>query len=122
MPTGPDGTVMDGASSDDEIVGGAASSAEKEAEGHSGTKPVGGAGARLCKECHPWSPGPIDELIAALHEATLGPVHPRGHGLDPLPDYDNRPKFKIQPPVFKGLSGERPDAHLLAAEDWMEAM
>ena len=25
-------------------------------------------------------------------------------------------------PVFKGLPGERPDAHLLAASDWMEAM
>ena len=25
-------------------------------------------------------------------------------------------------PVFKGISGERPDAHLLAAEDWMVAM
>ena len=66
-------------------------------------------------------PGPIDELIAALHEATLGPAHPRRHGLDPLPN-DRRPKVKIQPPVFKGLPGERPDAHLLAAADWMEAM
>ena len=25
-------------------------------------------------------------------------------------------------PIFKGFPGERPDAHLLAAEDWMEAM
>ena len=31
-------------------------------------------------------------------------------------------KSKSQPPVFKGLPGERPDAHLLAASDWMEAM
>ena len=35
---------------------------------------------------------------------------------------DRRPKVKIQPPVFKGLPGERPDAHLLATADWMEAM
>ena len=59
-------------------------------------------------------------MIAALCEATLGPAHPRHHGLDPLPD--NRPKVKIQPPVFKGMPGERPDAHLLATADWMEAM
>ena len=25
-------------------------------------------------------------------------------------------------PIFKGLPGERPDTHLLATEDWMEAM
>ena len=75
------------------------------------------------RERLPRSPGPIDELITALCEATLGPAHPRRHGLDPLPDEDRRrPKVKIQPPVFKGLPGERPDAHLLAASDWMEAM
>ena len=88
--------------------------AEKETEG------CGGAGVRPRKERRPWSPGPIDELIATLREATLGPLHPGRHGLDPLPD--NRPRVKIQLPVFKGISGERPDAHLLAAEDWMVAM
>ena len=31
-------------------------------------------------------------------------------------------KSKSSPPVFKGLPGERPDAHLLATADWMEAM
>ena len=72
------------------------------------------------KERRPRSPGPIDELIAALCEATLGPAHPRHHGLDPLPD--TRPRVKIQPPIFKGIPGERPDAHLLATADWMEAM
>ena len=82
--------------------------------------PAGGAGACPCRECHPHSPGPIDELIAALHEATLGPACPMHHGLDPPPT--GRPKVKIPPPVFKGLPGERPDAHLLAASDWMEAM
>ena len=34
----------------------------------------------------------------------------------------SRPRVKIPPPIFKGLPGERPDMHLLAAEDWMEAM
>ena len=85
--------------------------------------PAGGVGAHPCKECCPHSPGPIDELIAALRKATLGPACPRCHGLNPLPDEDRRrPKVKIQPPVFKGLPGERPDAHLLATSDWMEAM
>ena len=58
------------------------SGAEKEAEGCGGPNPnlVSGVDARPCKECHPHPPGPIDELIAALREATLGPVHPRRHG------------------------------------------
>ena len=34
----------------------------------------------------------------------------------------NKPRVRIPPPIFKGLPGERPDVHLLAAEDWMEAM
>ena len=119
MPTAPDGTIVNESSSDDD-TGGAVGGTEREAEGHSGTKPVGGVGARPHKECRPRSPGTIDELIAALRKATLGPACPRCHGLDPLPD--NRPKVKIQPPVFEGMPGERPDVHLLAAADWMEAM
>ena len=98
MPTGPDGAVVEGSSSDDE-TGGAVGGAEKETEGRGGTKPVGGAGVRPHKERRPRSPGPIDELIAALREATLGPACPRRHGLDPLPD--TRPKVKIQPPFLK---------------------
>ena len=113
MPIGPEGVVMEGPVLDEE-TGGAVSGAERENEGR------GGAGVGPCRGRHPRSPGPIDELIEALREATLGPVGPRRHGLDPLPD--NRPRVKIQPPVFKGISGERPDAHLLAAADWMEAM
>ena len=31
-------------------------------------------------------------------------------------------KLKSLPPIFKGVPGERPDAHLLATADWMEAM
>ena len=113
MSVGPDGIVVGGSASEDE-TGGAFSGAEKETEGCSG------AGAHPRRDRHPRSPGPIDELIAALREATLGPVSPRCHGLDPLPNL--RPRVKIQPPVFKGIPGERPDAHLLAAGDWMEAM
>ena len=29
---------------------------------------------------------------------------------------------RIPPPIFKGEKGERPEAHLLRAEDWMEAI
>ena len=124
MNKAPDGAVMDESSSDEEtvplVVG-----AEKEVGKcrDPNPNPAGGVGARPHREHPPHAPGPIDELIAALHEATLSPVCPRHHGLDPLPDEDRRrPKVKIQPPVFKELPGERPDAHLLAASDWMEAM
>ena len=54
-----------------------------------------------------------------MREAVLDPVIPGRHGLDPPRE---RPRVKIQPPVFKGMPGERPDAHLLAATDWMEAV
>ena len=79
MPIGPEGIVVEGPVSDDEehgAVGGAA----RETEGRSGT------GGRHCGDHRRRLPGPIDELIAALREATLGPAHPRCHGLDPLPD------------------------------------
>ena len=41
--------------------------------------------------------------------------------LNPDSDDDDTPRVKI-PPIFKGLPGERPDAHIYATEDWMEAM
>ena len=113
MPIGPEGIVMEGPVSDNENRG-AVGGAEKETEGR------GGAGGHPRRDRRPRSPGPIDELIAALRKATLGPACPRRHGLDPLPV--DRPRVKIQPPIFKGIPGERPDAHLLAAADWMEAM
>ena len=37
-------------------------------------------------------------------------------------DDDDTPRVKIPPPIFKGLPGERPDTHIYATEDWMEAM
>ena len=30
------------------------------------------------------------------------------------------PRVKISPPIFKGLPGERPEAHLLRANNWMD--
>ena len=125
MDKGPDGSVIQESSSDEEVtppMDGVGKDTGKCSDGN----PTGGVGARLCKECPPHSPaspGPIDELIAALCKASLNPACPRCHGLDPFPDEDRRkPKVKIPSPVFKGLPGERPDAHLLAASDWMEAM
>ena len=122
MDKAPDGLVIQESSSDEETAppgGGAGKGTGKHGDGN----PTSGAGARPWRQPPPHSPGPIDELIAALCEASLNPVHPRRHGLDPFPDEDRRrPKVKIQTPVFKGLPGERPDVHLLAASDWMEAM
>ena len=46
-------------------------------------------------------------------------------GPDDLPDDlsdDEQPRVKIHHPIFKGTPGERPDAHIYAAEDWMEVM
>ena len=31
-------------------------------------------------------------------------------------------KMRIQPPIFKGKKGERPEAHLLRVRDWMDAI
>ena len=73
-------------------------------------------------------PNPIDQLVAALHHAGLNtnPKCRKLHGLDPDSDSDSddkrRTKVRIPLPIFKGLPGERSDTHLLAAEDWMEAM
>ena len=129
------GAVLEEISSDDEGNRNPAGGPEIEAGERRDPNLMGGAGAVSSAGARPHrnhtsecprrphaleNPDPIHELIAALREATLGPLHPGHHGLDPLPD--NRPRVKIQPPVFKGISGERPDAHLLAAEDWMVAM
>ena len=37
-------------------------------------------------------------------------------------DNDVEPRMKIPPSIFKGVPGEHPDAHVFAAEDWMEAL
>ena len=42
--------------------------------------------------------------------------------LNPDSDDDDTPRVKILPPICKGLPRERPDAHIYATEDWMEAM
>ena len=56
----------------------------------------------------------LAQLVAAVQATTTGLPAP-GPGPAPLP-----PRVKISPPIFKGLPGERPEAHLLRANDWMD--
>ena len=105
--------------------------------------PYGGARGH-----HPLDPLPpnlmdlLGNLVNALHDAGLQANpgcrhrfqqvlrrHAQGDILpdpnfnpNPDSDDDDTPWVKIPPPIFKGLPGERPDAHIYAAEDWMEAM
>ena len=76
--------------------------------------PVGPAG----------SPGPppgpqpagaalLAQLVVAMQAAVAGLPAP---GPGPAPP---QPRVKISP-IFKGLPGERPEAHLLRANDWMD--
>ena len=74
--------------------------------------PVGPAGP-------PGPPGPpgtalLAQLVAAIQAAAAGLLAP-GPGPAPPP-----PRVKISPPILKGLPGERPEAHLLRANDWMD--
>ena len=56
----------------------------------------------------------LAQLVAAMQAAVAGLLAP-GPGPAPPP-----PRVKISPPNFKGLPGERPEAHLLRANDWMD--
>ena len=56
----------------------------------------------------------LAQLVAAMQTAAAGLPAP-GPGLAPPP-----PRVKISPPIFKGLPGERPEAHLLRVNDWMD--
>ena len=53
----------------------------------------------------------LAQLVAAMQATAAGLPAP-GPGSAPLP-----PRVKISPPIFKGLPGERPEAHLLRAND-----
>ena len=55
----------------------------------------------------------LAQLVAAMQDAAAGLPAP-GPGLAPPP-----PRVKISLPIFKGLPGERPEAYLLRANDWM---
>ena len=99
-------------------------------------------GADIHREPHgldPPEPDPmliLGGLVDALRMAGLR-ANPRcvrefrqgrgqiGMGPDDLSDDlsdDEQPRVKIHPPIFKGTPGERPDAHIYAADDWMEVM
>ena len=70
----------------------------------------------------PGPPGPLPartvllaQMVAAMQVAAAGiPAPGPGRPTPPLP------RVKLPPPVFKGLPGERPEAHLLRANDWMD--
>ena len=70
----------------------------------------------------PGSPGPpptgaalLAQLVAAMQSTAAGLPAP-GPGPAPPPP----PRVKISPPIFKDLPGERPEAHLFRANDWMD--
>ena len=70
----------------------------------------------------PGPPGPpptgaalLAQLVATMQAAAAGLPAPGPGGPAPQP-----PRVKISPPLFKGLPGERPEAHLLRANDWMD--
>ena len=57
----------------------------------------------------------LAQMVAAMQAAAAGLPAPGPGGLAPAP-----PRVKIPPPIFKGLLGEIPEAHLLRANDWMD--
>ena len=57
----------------------------------------------------------LAQLVAAIQAAATGIPAPGPGGPAPPP-----PRVKLPPPIFKGLPGERPEAHLLRANDWMD--
>ena len=56
----------------------------------------------------------LAQMVAAMQAAAAGLPGP-GARAPPPP-----PRVKIPPHNFKGLPGERPEAHLLRANDWMD--
>ena len=57
----------------------------------------------------------LAQMVAAMQAAAAGIPAPGPGGLAPP-----LPRVKLPPPIFKGLPGERPEAHLLGANDWMD--
>ena len=77
--------------------------------------PVGLAGPPGPRGPPPAGATLLVQLAAAMQAATAGLPAPGPGGPAPQP-----PRVKISPPIFKGLPGERPEAHLLRANDWMD--
>ena len=59
----------------------------------------------------PEGPNLLAQLVQAMQLAAAA-LPPPGPGAPP--------RVKIPPPIFKGLPGERPEAHLMRANDWMD--
>ena len=59
----------------------------------------------------PRGPNLLAQLVQAMQLAAAA-LPPPGPGAPP--------RVKIPPPIFKGLPGERPEAHLMRANDWMD--
>ena len=57
----------------------------------------------------------LGQMVAAMQAAAAGLSAPGPGGLAPPLS-----RVKIPPPIFKGLPGERPEAHLLRVNDWMD--
>ena len=111
--------------------------------GHSGQGVPGGARQHGSIRGYdlepPIQPNILDQLVAAQCDAGLqaNPTHQRRcrpdlrypgrrnpHGIEDnnSDEEEDGPRVKIPPLIFKGLPREWPNAHLLAAEDWMEVM
>ena len=76
--------------------------------------PVGPAGPPGPPGSLPAGAALLAQLVAAMQATVAGlPASDPGPALPP-------PRVKISPLIFKGLPGERPEAHLLRANDWMD--
>ena len=59
----------------------------------------------------PGGPNLLAQLVQAM-QLVAAALPPPGPGAPP--------RVKIPPPIFKGLPGERPEAHLMRANDWID--
>ena len=84
--------------------------------GGPGTPPPPPGGGPAAPPPLPPGGGPVllAQLVQAM-QAVAAALPPPGPGAPPPP-----PRVKIPPPIFKGLPGERPEAHLMRANDWMD--
>ena len=57
----------------------------------------------------------LAQMVAAMHAAAAGILAPGPGSPAPPPS-----RVKLHPPIFKGLPGKKPEAHLLRANDWMD--
>ena len=67
----------------------------------------------------------LDSMTTHLTDMTKQLRELRTHE-EPTPDEKEQAEIarrrRIPPPIFKGNAGERPEAHILRAKDWMEAI